>query len=170
MLILHHYLLNLFIKRIIDVSGARFLRIEIKMIRKLYERSFAIQRQMVISYLARRIVCQSSSYCSHTLSKEVAPVQRIQRLKFSTFECDKNFGVKNKIENNNEVNPIAIELHKKINCTRPEANEVYEFLSANSDTVNLDAVIRTVKWLKRLGATPSVIVKNCHLLLIPLGK
>lgn len=136
------------------------------MIRKLYERSFAIQRQMLFSYLAGRLQCQSSSICSYTPTH----TQRVQQVKFCTIECNKSLNVNTESNNNIEISPTAIELQKRLQCTNSEAVEVYEYLSANCDRINLEAVNRTVKWLHRIGATSSIIVKNAHILLIPLGK
>lgn len=138
------------------------------MIRKLYERSFAIQKQIFVSYLARGIVYESSSFCSS--QQLVAPVQSVQRLSFRTFKCDNQLNVEKKLEANDEINPNVLVLQKKLSFTTPEAEEVYKFFTINCDTVNLEQIIGIVKWLQKIGATTSVIVNNCHVLLIPLGR
>lgn len=139
------------------------------MIRKLYERSFAIQRQMLFSYLARRSQCQSSSIFS-CIPLTKTHTQRVQQVKFCTIECNKSLNGNTETDRNIEISSTVIELQKRLQCTTTEAAEVYEFLEANCERINFEAVNKTAKWLHRVGATSSVVVKNAHILLIPLGK
>lgn len=136
------------------------------MFRKLFERSTVIQRQMLFSYFAGQRY-QSKLFRFTQLLAPVHRHQRQQLLTFSTLNCGKDV---DEAEINVDLNPILIELREKLQCSKSEAIEVYEHLSTSSGTVNMKQIIKTIKWLKRKGATSHVIVKNCHILLIPNCK
>lgn len=83
---------------------------------------------------------------------------------------DKQFDTQNKTIDESDINPEAIKLQKTFNCTIAEAAKVYEFLSTNSDGVDLNQINKTLKWLNRCGATLPVMLINCHIFLCSSSK
>lgn len=139
------------------------------MIRRLCQKPFALQSQMLFLYQRNEKVFQSKSFSNFT-TLFIVPIQRGQQLNYSKIGCDSKVSGKNKTDCNDEVSPVVIELQKKLQCTKAEAVDVYELLSTNSDGFKLDKINRTLKFLSRIGASMPVIVKNCHILLVSLGK
>lgn len=139
------------------------------MIRRLCQKPFTLQSQVVFFYQPKERVFQSKSFSNFT-TLFIVPVQRSQQLNYSKNGCDTKLSGKNKSDCNDEVSPIVTELQKRLQCTKPEAAEVYEQLSTNGDGFKLDTTNRTLKFLSRIGASMPVIVKNCQILLVSLGK
>lgn len=69
-----------------------------------------------------------------------------------------------------ENDPKVLEIENRLECTKSEAIAVYKYFSKNNIHVDLKSMNKIVKWLHRLGAETSIIFKNCHLFLMPIGK
>lgn len=73
----------------------------------------------------------------------------------------------------NQANPVEIkEIQQIFECTEVDAVKLHEYFSASQDdaAINLGTINKTVKWLIRIGASMPIIIGNCHILLIPIGK
>ncbi|KAJ6636815.1 Transcription termination factor, mitochondrial [Pseudolycoriella hygida] len=126
-----------------------------------------MHRQIFFSYLNQLIHCPLKQI-SIPIVVPVKTVQWVQRLNFSTFDCDKHFGAKSKAENKVELSSHVIKLCTSLKCSKSEAIEVHNFMTTNNQTVNMETITKTIGWLNRLEASPKVVVKNCNILLIPL--
>lgn len=136
------------------------------MIRRLCQKQFVLQSQTLLLNQPKERVFQSKPFSYFTTSF-IAPVRKNQQLNYSKNRCDEKSSGENC---NDEVSPVVLELQKRLQCTKSEAAEVYELLSTNSDGFQLETINKTLKFLNRIGASMFVIVRNCHILLVPLGK
>lgn len=107
------------------------------------------------------------SLCNPILVNSSLP--KIQCLFFMTTKY-KQLHVDNKITKITDTNQSILKLEKILRCNKLDATKLYEYLSRNCEWVNIDAINKTVKWLRRIGASSPVILKNCHILLLPLGR
>lgn len=62
-------------------------------------------------------------------------------------------------------------------CTLEEAAKLHEYFltvaAQNDDSaaaIRLETINKTVKWLMRKGASMPIIIGNCHILFLPIGK
>lgn len=131
------------------------------MIRRLYVDTFALRSQIQLLYHSNQKWCQLNS-CRLLGST----VQKIQQVNLCTNLCDKKT---NESDCSNATNPIVINLQKQLQCTQSEAITIYKHLISNGDEIKLDTLNRILKFLNRVGATFPIIMKNCQILLIPLG-
>lgn len=146
--------------------------------------SFVVQnRRTVSTLLTKQIIakccCQLRIFsCTHTLTATTLtpPIWRIQNLSYSNSSEDK------RLNNNNNTIDLCDEavkaklaaFSKMFKCTHAEALEVLEFLSDLTadakNSIDLRSMNQSVRWLHRRGATLPIIMKNCHLLLLPIGE
>lgn len=146
------------------------------MLRKLCTNSLALhQNQRTFSVWTKQLIIgQSELIRSSANTALVSASNRIQSLHYSTKR--KNKVVDSVLDSLDEVaiDTRAVEFQEIFQCTYAEAVKVSQFLKTLSEdgvgNVNLHAINRTVNWLHRSGATLPIIMKNCHLLLIPIGK
>lgn len=89
---------------------------------------------------------------------------------FYVTKKDTQLHVDNKTTKIPDTNQSILKLEKILRCNRHETTKLYEYLSSNSERVDIDAINKTVKWLRRIGATSPVVLRNCHILLLPLGR
>lgn len=147
--------------------------------------SFVVQNRRTFStFLSKQIIaecyCDSKRICSFTNTLTAAtitpPIRRIQRLGYSNTSEDKSLNNNNNtIDLGDEVVKTKLAAFSKMfKCTHVEALEVLEFLSdltAQAESIiDLRSMNQSVRWLHRSGATLPIIMKNCHLLLIPIGE
>lgn len=138
-----------------------------------------VQNHRMFSVFSKQIT--AACYQSHQNCSSINPLtnnttlvsKRIQILYCSNCSEDKNLNIKvNSISETDD--PKLAALRKIFQCTRTEAVEVLEFLSdlCGDDVhkIDLHAINKTVRWLHRCGATLPIIMKNCHLLLLPIGE
>lgn len=59
-------------------------------------------------------------------------------------------------------------LRKLFQCTEQEAIDTHRILA--SDPVNMIEFRKILLWIHRKGVSMSVIIRNCHILLVPLGN
>ena len=147
--------------------------------------SFVVQNQRTFStFLTKQIIanqccCNSKRICSftHTLTATTItpPIRRIQSLSYSNSSEDKSLNINNTIDLGDEVvKAKLVAFSKMFKCTHAEALEVLEFLSDLTpdakNSMDLRSMNQSVRWLHRRGATLPIIMKNCHLLLLPIGE
>lgn len=76
----------------------------------------------------------------------------------------------------NWIDPVEIVKTQKIfKCTEAEAVKLHDYFSSaqndgSASAISLETVSKTVKWLRRIGASMPIIIGNCHILLIPIGE
>lgn len=143
------------------------------MLRRLYRHVFSIQNQRCPS-----ILWEKSSACQLGAVESGLPSVFARSIQFSHFCTDKSrkFGDKLSFSVDNELNsdivydPKAYEFRKIFDCDIAEASKLYKILSAqHSDHINMKPIKKIVNWLRRIGTTSPVIIKNWHILLISIG-
>lgn len=131
------------------------------------------QRTLVLMKQITTACYQSNSISSSSINILATPniwvPKRIPCLPFSTITNDTSLSTAVDVEVSNFKEWDA--LTKMFQCTDAEAAEVLELLTILcADGIDLRAIKKTVKWLHRCGATLPIIRKNCHLLILPIGK
>lgn len=133
-----------------------------KMFRKLCHNVKLMQNRRTFSPFTHY-----QSICHPNLVNSSLP--KMQCLFYVTTK-DTQLHVDNKTTKISDTNQSIFKLEKILRCNRHETTKLYEYLSSNSERVDIDAINKTVKWLRRIGATSPVVLKNCHILLLPLGR
>lgn len=139
------------------------------MFRIIFYRSFAIHNQICLDLIKNTVHSSSRWY---SFLNHVKPSIRYtsSHLQFCTdIHNDFNFE-KRTAKMKIPITPIIIDLMKNLNCTESEAIFAYQFLSKRANQIDLKSINKTAKWLHKLGAETPIIVRNCHLFLVPLGK
>lgn len=139
-----------------------------------------VQNHRTFSMFSKQIT--AACYQSHQNRSSINPLtnnttlvsNRIQILYCSNSSEDKNLNSKVNLVSETTDDPKLAALRKIFQCTHTEAVEVLEFLSDlhhdDVHKIDLSAINKKVRWLRRCGATLPIIMKNCHLLLLPIGE
>lgn len=137
------------------------------MFRSFSSKLFVIQSQIFIKPIKNQL--QSPRFLDSFTNYVNPSIQYTAHLQFCTH-VDNAFNFVKVTSGKVKINPTIIELEKSLQCTESEAISAYIFLSKNADHIDLKSINKTVKWFRRSGAETSIIVRNCHLFLVPLGK
>lgn len=130
----------------------------------MFRRLCTIQSQILYSNTVKHLAYSPSKFHGFLIKPSVRNKSDISFR--SIVNIERETKTKTEIEND----PKVIELEKALRCTKSEAISVYVYFSKNFTEMDLKKMNKTVKWLHRLGAEIPIIVENCHLFLVPLGK
>lgn len=134
-----------------------------KMFRRFYSKSFIIQSLNTFDNVIKHIV--QTPNCKYYGFIAKPSVREKSHISFRNPNV-----IEKKTKTKLEDDPMVITLETTLQCTKSEAISVYVYFTRNAIEMDLAKINQIVKWLHKLGAETSIILKNCHLFSVPLGK
>lgn len=124
---------------------------------KLFEKCFLQRNKQLVFVASQKLL--SRPYNNFF---EVKPNLVSSRYLHNEFDFEK-------IQTDDVVDSDCVKsLRKLFKCSEKEAIDTHRILT--SDPVNMNEFRKILLWIHRKGASMSVIIRNCHILLVPLGN
>lgn len=142
------------------------------MFHKLYISAFATQNRKLFLISTKQMILYRKLVTIHFPNNFLDSFRRTQCSHFSTTNFMQLDSTSNSVSISDLVNNSnVISLQKMFDCTHKEAAQVYQCLltTQGDDSINWRMIIKTVRWLHRVGATTPIIILNCHILLNSIG-
>lgn len=136
------------------------------MLRNLCINSLLVQNKRTFSFLVNQQLIYQSN-CGQS-SKWAFSIPKTQYSFYSTTKKTELL-IENKLIKSTDATQQILELEKILRCSWEESNKVYEYLSNHCAHLDIHKIRKIVRWLRRMGATSPIILKNIQILLMPLG-
>lgn len=144
-----------------------------KMFHKPCISAFATQNRRLFFIVTKQMILYRKLVTIHLPNNFLDSFRRTQCSHFSTTNFMKLDSTSNSDSTSSDLvnNSNVISLQKILDCNSKEAAQVYQCLltTQGDDSIDWRMIIKTVRWLHRVGATTPIIISNCHILLYSIG-
>lgn len=124
---------------------------------KLFERWFLLQNKQLVIAASQKLLIRPSNNFLEVKSNIIS------------IRCLHNESELQQVQTDDFVNSESVKsLRKLFKCTEKEAIETHRILY--SDPANMKEFRKILLWIHKRGASMPVIIRNCHILLVPLGN